>query len=209
MTTTPSSTEPSLRAYLDHVTLYGSSPIEPGLSDEAILDLLRTRMRDVDGQVNEITRALQDRTAEAQRLGQEAQRLNTIREYLSREPLMDVGSGQLRLDEATLSPAQLRDLEARLGMRSGAFGDAPESVRNVLCAVTINGQSLDGVTNRDQFQQRADNLSEAIRQTNSGNEQLMVKLQSSMQQRTQTVQMCTNMLKALDDARDAVVGNLR
>jgi hypothetical protein len=30
-----------------------------------------------------------------------------------------------------------------------------------------------------------------------------------MQQRTQIVQMATNMLKAGDEARDAVVGNLR
>jgi hypothetical protein len=75
--------------------------------------------------------------------------------------------------------------------------------------LTVGGQSMAGVTNREGLQLRADTLGEQIRECNSGNEQLMIKLQSAMQQRTQIVQMATNMLKAGDEARDAVVGNLR
>lgn len=178
-----------------------------GLTDEAILDLLRSRLRDVDGQVNDITRTLQSRTQEAQRLGQEAQRLNVIREYIARDPFMEA-NGNLKLNE-NLSPIQLRELESRLGLPEGHYGDGPANVRSVLAATEINGVSLSSITTRDTFATRAENVSEAIRQANSGNEQLMVKLQSSMQQRTQTVQMCTNMLKSLNDAQSSIVGNLR
>lgn len=195
---------PSRSGAVFDLDFYGTS-----LSDEAILDLLRTRLRDVDTQISNVTRTLQEHSQRAQYLGEQAQRLNMLREYLGREPFMDVSNGNLRLDHRPTG-AELRELESRLGLPVGSlgFGDHT-SLRDVLSRISINGQSCAGIATRDQFQQRAESISEALRQCNSNNEQLMIKLQSAMQQRTQVVQMASNMLKASDEARDAIVGNIR
>lgn len=178
------------------------------MGDEAILDMLRSRLRDVDGQIGNITRTLQQQTSQAQALGQEAQRLNALRGLVAREPHMETSTGNLRHDNM-LSVADLRNFEDQLGLREGALGSEPMSLGRMLSSVVIGGRSMGDVGNREGLQLRADTLSEQIRECNSGNEQLMVRLQSNMQQRTQVVQLCTNMLKAADEARDAVVGNLR
>jgi hypothetical protein len=71
---------------------------------------------------------------------------------------------------------------------------------------------MDGVAhpvNRDALQDQIDRLGEDLKRVNSGNEMLMVQLQSTMQQRTSVVQMSTNMLKSIDEGMDAIVGNLR
>jgi hypothetical protein len=183
-------------------------PDVQSMSDESILELLRSRLRDVDGQIGTVTRTLQQQTAQAQALGQQAQRLNTLREIVGREPYMDVSNGNLRLDRP-VEDADLRMFETRLGLSPGSLGRETLSLGEVMGRLTIGGQSMAGVTNREGLQLRADTLGEQIRECNSGNEQLMIKLQSAMQQRTQIVQMATNMLKAGDEARDAVVGNLR
>jgi hypothetical protein len=183
-------------------------PDVQSMSDESILELLRSRLRDVDGQIGTVTRTLQQQTAQAQALGQQAQRLNTLREIVGREPYMDVSNGNLRLDRP-VEDADLRMFETRLGLSPGSLGRETLSLGEVMGRLTVGGQSMAGVTNREGLQLRADTLGEQIRECNSGNEQLMIKLQSAMQQRTQIVQMATNMLKAGDEARDAVVGNLR
>jgi chaperonin cofactor prefoldin len=183
-------------------------PDVQSMSDESILELLRSRLRDVDGQIGTVTRTLQQQTAQAQALGQQAQRLNTLREIVGREPYMDVSNGNLRLDRP-VEDADLRMFETRIGLSHGSLGHETLSLGEVMGRLTIGGQSMAGVTNREGLQLRADTLGEQIRECNSGNEQLMIKLQSAMQQRTQIVQMATNMLKAGDEARDAVVGNLR
>jgi hypothetical protein len=67
----------------------------------------------------------------------------------------------------------------------------------------------EGIRNRDAMQRRIDATNEELRQLSSGNEMRMVRLQSLMQQRTSVIQAGSNMLKALDEAMDAVVANLR
>ena len=54
-----------------------------------------------------------------------------------------------------------------------------------------------------------DDVNEQLREVNSGNEMLMIQLQSTMQQRTQIIQLGSNMLKAYDEATDSIVGNMR
>ncbi|GAB4203635.1 MAG: hypothetical protein OHK0013_17880 [Sandaracinaceae bacterium] len=187
-----------------------------GLSDEAILLMLSTRLRDLDGQIGQLTRQLQNATAEAQRLGVEVQRLQAVRELLGQPHMVD--NGNLRLDER-VELSQLEALANRLGIDARAFfnafargGEGEDRylrVRDVLEHISINGESLADTQTVEQLQRRSESLGEALRQCNSGNEQAMVRLQSVMQQRTQAVTMATNMLKANDEARDAVVGNLR
>jgi hypothetical protein len=50
---------------------------------------------------------------------------------------------------------------------------------------------------------------EELRENNSGNELLMISLQSTMQARTAIITATTNLMKTLDEGNDAVVANLR
>jgi len=184
-------------------------PNYSSLDDDSLIAMLEARMGDLDEQVGQHMRVLEDRTAEAQRLGREIQRFQVIRELLSREPHMDVANGQLRLDQE-IDIVLLAETAARLGVAPfDTGGSGGVTVGELLGQVTVNGTSLSGVTSRETLQLRSENLSEGLRQCNSSNEQTMVRMQSAMQQRTQAVTMATNMLKALDESRDAVVGNLR
>ncbi len=185
------------------------TPNYSSLDDDSLLAMLESRMGDLDAQIGRHMRALEDRTAEAQRLGREIQSFQVVRELLSREPHMDVATGQLRLDRE-IDITELADLAVRLGVTAFSNGGSGGvTVDELLGQVTINQSSLSGVTSRETLQLRSESLSEALRQCNSTNEQTMVRMQSAMQQRTQAVTMATNMLKAFDESRDAIVGNLR
>ena len=52
-------------------------------------------------------------------------------------------------------------------------------------------------------------LTEEQRLINSGAEMMMVQLQSRMQQRTQIIQLGSNMLKSIDEGLDTIIGNMR
>ncbi len=187
-----------------------------GMSDEAVIAMLDSRLRDLDGQIGSYTRELQDRTVEAQRLGAEVTKLQAVRELLGNRALLnDDGSFNVDTEIDTNVMAELAD---RLGIADPAafiarFDTTDDgkalTVSQFLSGMSVNGESLIGMNHPNQLQQRSDSLGEALRECNSGNEQIMVRLQSAMQQRTQAVTMCTNLLKASDEARDAVVGNLR
>jgi hypothetical protein len=184
------------------------------LDDASLLAMLESRLSDLDSQVGQITRTLQSKTAEAQRLGRQAQVLQAVRELLSDRAVRN-DDGSFKLDAEV--PGGFHVLCERLGIDDpngwaearDANGDHMLSVGEFLDAIQVDGGSLGAITSPEGLQLRAESLGEALRQCNSGNEQLMVRLQSTMQQRTQAVTMATNMLKALDEARDAVVGNLR
>jgi hypothetical protein len=205
-------------ALLHDLEAAGLSDEAIGLSDEAILLMLSTRLRDLDGQIGQLTRQLQNATAEAQRLGVEVQRLQAVRELVG-HPSMVNSDGSFKGDEL-IDFGQLVALAERLGIAdprafvnahaTGMHGDARAlTVADFLNHMSINGEPLTGTSSPEQLQRRSESLGEALRQCNSGNEQAMVRLQSVMQQRTQAVTLATNMLKANDEARDAVVGNLR
>ncbi|MCS6856384.1 MAG: hypothetical protein NZM37_01610 [Sandaracinaceae bacterium] len=199
--------EISIVPYYDVSSLHVTFPGGP-ISDDTIIALLRNQMKEVDSQISDLTRQLFSASNEAKRLAQEAQKLNAIREFLSREPYMNTGNGELRLD-ASIEPAALRNLENRLGLSPCSLGAGPIQVRELLERVQINGENLAGITHREGLQLRAEGLSEKLRECNAGNELGMIRLQSLMQQRTQLVQLASNTLKALDEGRDLVVGNLR
>lgn len=54
-----------------------------------------------------------------------------------------------------------------------------------------------------------DDLTEQQRVANSSNEMLMMQLQSRVQQRTQIIQLGSNMLASIDKANDTIIGNIR
>ncbi len=59
------------------------------------------------------------------------------------------------------------------------------------------------------FDDALDTVTENQRLANSNSEMLMVQLQSRMQQRSQIIQLGSNMLKSVDDGISSIIGNMR
>lgn len=185
-----------------------ATPDYAGLSDESILAMLQSRMNDLDGQISSVTRQLESATAEASRIGGEIQKLAALREVADAHHGSD---GQYDMGK-DLSEAEINRICDAFGIDRSSIPGGEDGVivlGDVFANVEVNGTNLSTVQTTTGMQSFSESLNEELRQCNSGNEQAMVKLQSVMQQRTQVVQMCSNMMKANDEARDGVVGNLR
>src|SRR5690606_29225571 len=60
----------------------------------------------------------------------------------------------------------------------------------------------------EDIQSAIDRLSQRLKTVNSGNEMLMIELQPGMQQRSELLNMGTNILKQLSDTNKAILNNL-
>lgn len=163
------------------------------LTPESILQMLQIRLGDLDEQIETTTSALQNNATTAQSLSRDIQ---LRREIVSAARAVTTETdGNLRWDDFNddagggVAPREhLEGLFEQVGMQRGGRGVEP------------NMKIIE-----DQMQR----LEDQLRTVNSGNEMLMVSLQSTMQQRTSAVQMATNMLKSIDESTDSIVGNLR
>lgn len=70
-------------------------------------------------------------------------------------------------------------------------------------------QKHGGTVNGKQLESKIGALQSEMRAINSGNELDMIKLQSAMQQRSQSITLATNMIKSIHDTEKAIVGNFR
>lgn len=175
---------------------FGRSLRMQGISPEMILTMLRMRLRDLDMQVINVTRDIERATNEAERLGGEISELRALQQEL--EWVRD-RDGNYNFPESVVPAPPDGWQDAHPGQDYGRWLHALKSRLDAL-----------GVGRRDEaLQRRIDGLGEQQRQVNSGNEMRMVQMQSLMQQRTSMIQLGSNLLKAIDEATDSVVGNLR
>ena len=83
--------------------------------------------------------------------------------------------------------------------------DAANTVRSLRVRADYQGNDTVSGTQLDSFIQQ---LQSAGRRTNSGNDILMVQMQSAMQQRSQAVTMCTQMTKGMGDTMKEIARNM-
>lgn len=80
-----------------------------------------------------------------------------------------------------------------------AFSNLAQGQSAVHGIHTLTGDSIDATIQATQTQGR---------RMNSGNEVLMVRMQSAMQQRSQSVTMATQMLKSINDSSNSIAQNI-
>lgn len=153
------------------------------VTPEGIVKLVETRLRQMDRQITSLTRALDAKAREAQ---DQSARLAELREFqrVARAHLTD-DRAWVDVRETTVDGRSLNDWAVQLGFEPGT-----------------------SLTESD-IQEAIDTANETLREINSGNEMMMIALQSAMQQRTQIIQLGTNMLKAIDEGGDSIIGNIR
>ena len=105
-------------------------------------------------------------------------------------------SGTIGMD---LSPSAREALQRE----AMTVASAARNLANESAAVhgidTVTGSSIDATIQAAQT---------AARSANSGNEVLMVQMQSAMQQRSQSVTMATQMLKSINDSSNSIAQNI-
>ncbi|MFK8000145.1 MAG: hypothetical protein AB8H86_11155 [Polyangiales bacterium] len=99
------------------------------------------------------------------------------------------------LEEGNVWRTQLPDLRAE---RAGLVRHHAHA-GNAYQSDTVTGTSLSASIDRMQSEGR---------RMNSGNEVLMVRMQSAMQQRSQSVTMATQMLKSINDSSNSIAQNI-
>lgn len=185
--------------------------VEPDM----LLALCARRLDDLDQQIGELTTALQARTTRAEELGRELARMRETEMRFNEFENADGTYRTAHLADAT--EATIREWMTEWGFSEEEILARIEEMRPRM-AETVDGFNLEDwrrITGNEHLLRTSD-FDEAIaaidgemKRLNADNEMLMMKLQSAMQQRTSMVQMTTNMLKAIDEGVDAVVGNLR
>ncbi len=163
------------------------------VTPEMILAIARRRINDLDEQVTTIMDELNSRTAAARVISDHLGELRNISTVL--EPHFDT-SGNL-------------DLDATVTVEGGGTQTVRQYLESLVYGGVLTLEEANAVTSRQGMQNLIDDANESLRDVNSGNEMLMIQLQSTMQARTSVVQTATNLLKTIDEASDSIVGNLR
>lgn len=190
--------------------------LEAGRIDpESVLMSCRSRLNDLDAQINHVTAALDGASTRAAAISADISELRMLERRLA--PFVSGAEYRGAPDLGVLTPEALRAELSSIGLSEGRIGEILGNAANAglfdgrhfelgLVTALVTGTAI---TNPAQLNSRLESLTSDLREANSGNERLMISLQSLLQQRTSVIQMSTNMLKAIDEGVDAVVGNLR
>lgn len=198
------------------------------IDPSVVLAMCESRLSDLNGQLAEKMRLISDATTEANAIGAEMLALREAQRFMDLHKaadgsfrLADVAEPGRRMTEAEWAAhidarvAAGDILEGERAFQIAAYNPdtAPWAVEPLTVRDYLRREGLDvvmeGMDNVADLATAIDTADERLRVANSGNEMLMVKLQALMQARTAVIQMTTNMLKAMDESVDSVVGNLR
>ncbi len=166
------------------------------ISPEMILAMARARLNDLDNQIAGSLERLQNNTETSEVLTRQQEALNTILAQAQK-----VGTA-----EDTL--VNLEHVMIEVDLPGG--GTEMVNAHVVLNATGHPGipANDDGKINIGQINSTIQAVKQQSTRVNSSNEMLMMTIQTLTQQRTQVIQMSTNLITKLNEGMSGVVGNL-
>lgn len=211
--------DPAMREALEQrlVDLLGAASDISSVSPEMMLVLLQNRMRDMDGQINTIMNGLNDRTQRAEQIGQRLSEMRNVQTFL--QPHMD-SDGNVVMDHpldqdgffALCRAAGLSDDEA--GGLWASIATSPE-ITSVRLDSAINmvmpgcdPPMSERLASRMGIDNEIDNLNQDLQDCNRGNELLMIKLQTCMDQRKQALELASNCMNNLSQMLDTPIRHI-
>jgi hypothetical protein len=198
------------------------------LTPSAIMHLLRRRMSDMDGQIDSIIGEIEFNTGLSETIQEQVRGLTAIKAAMAnQQPDGDVtvklGAVRVEWEGAEMGADELINLLGISGSVGALRSDENKSIENLEGRAAGGSErqfarqalelgqdatfSSDTVTGSS-FQSSIDRLQSEGRSMNSGNEVLMVRMQSAMQQRSQSVTMATQMLKSINDSSNSIAQNI-
>jgi hypothetical protein len=197
------------RGTVDTVSYTGSADtVQPThLTPEMILAMVRRQLNQMDDQIKNAMEVIQDRRQRAESLGGQIQRIRELQSALRDcEHIWD--GDTIRMDR--LNDPEAAALRAAIGLANHSDDDVIIDRFQAVCAeLGLEISTADRGLPVSVIEQKIDTLTEQQRVANSENEMLFMQLQSAVQQRSQIIQLGTNMLKSVDDAVGSVIGNMR
>ncbi len=213
--------DPEMRSALERqlVALLGNASDIASVSPEMLFALLQTRARDLDGQISSIMLGMNERTQRAEAIGERLSEMRNVQTFLQPHTNSD---GNVRLDDqldqsgfySLARAAGMSDSEARAAWSSMTADSAGTHVRldaaiNLVMPATVGGDAMSSrLSTRQGMDNEIDNLNQDLQDCNRGNELLMIKLQSLMDQRKQAFGTTTNLIKSGGETLDQIGRNL-
>lgn len=214
--------DPGMRAELDQrlVDLLGNAADIQSVSPEMLLALLQTRMRDLDGQIGSIMLGLNERTQRAEQIGQRLSEMRNVQTFL--QPHMN-SDGNVRMDDpldqegfyALCRAAGLSDAEAQsawaglTGPSAGTTVRLDAAIDHVMPAAEGAAPMSARLATRQGIDNEVDNLNQDLQDCNRGNELLMIKLQTLMDLRKESITQFSNSASALHEMKMTPINNTR
>jgi hypothetical protein len=164
------------------------------VTPELLLQLAQNRLQDLDGQIRDVMAKMNERTELARST---SERLSMLRDAMSAMSSRYDSNGNFGGNPLT-------DTVVFRGETMTV-----NELANRLHQSGVDSAGAASIGGRANLQNLIDAAGDELREINSGNELLMISLQSTMQQRTAIISSTTNLLKAIDEGNDAVVANLR
>lgn len=164
--------------------------VTSALTPDMIIMLAQRRLNDLDRQIEGGMSAIEGATTQSEALAYRTQVLEGLRQQA-----MTRGSNpdtKLRAEATTT---------ITVGGEQMSISSALESA----------GLTIDDLQNTTlgQIDSMLEQVKSESKRITSRNEMQMMQLQTAMGQRTQAIQLCTNMLKTLADGSASVIGNMR
>lgn len=169
-----------------------------GMTPSALLVLARRCVDGSDDQINALMQTINRRSALASEISKEIEGLNAISALAPRNGGDDDNMVRVTLPGSGATEAQGAEVAAVEALCT-QYGINIEDLREVASG---------GRVSTDQIQSLIEGKRQELSRVNSGNEMDMVTLQSVMQQRSADISLVTQMLRALSDANEKVIGNI-
>lgn len=164
---------------------------EISLNPEMVLHMVRRRLRDLDSQISGATDQLEQNTQRAELLTKQQQVLTAIRGAAA--------------SEGKIQPDQEFDIDGMMIEIDGTEMLASAWLERVGLDPTKYPRSGTKIAD---LESRIENIKSLAGRANSGNEMLMLQIQTLTQQRSQVIQLGTSLIKKIDDSSMAIARNV-
>lgn len=162
------------------------------LTNEMILTMVRQRMSDIDNQLNLGMQEIQGNADLSTQIAEKQQLLRAIRERIVAKSGAE-GSKSLSAEELSRELFNINGQHLTYDQVMTRLNEPR------LVGATVSNAQLDDLIRIEDSR---------AKQVNSGNEMLMLQIQSLTQQRSQVIQLGTSLLKKLAEAEQSITRNI-
>ncbi len=207
------------------------------VTPESLFAFLQSSLNQIDKQVSDMMRQINNRNKELSKIRAQLNKLNSLSNQDS--IIYVTEAGHRKLETKDLDPESIynifssNDIDLKdVAQTLEYFKDDPlryEAIKKALEEKGLTVEELkqkypnvdadsrigpdytknDKAQIKDLVNNAIKSLNNKIKDLSDGSDMEMIKLQDLMSKRSNRIQMTTNILKKLNDANDAVVGNLR
>lgn len=160
------------------------------LNPEMVLHMVRRRLKDLDEQISSATNQIESNTARSERLARQQEVLQAIKGRAAEQDATEAG------DTFSINGEMIK------------IGDETMLASAWLESVGLDPTHYPDSTTIGELDATIQNLKSIASRVNSGNEMLMLQIQTLTQQRSQSIQLGTSLIKKIDEGSMSIARNI-